>query len=334
MLAGKSTHSEGIFANHIRFDHDRGLFSQAQQLLHFAERVGGEYISSSIRLELHASQGAIATETNDGVVCLEHYQKFFELSKEQSSDMSNPDHQANMAEAHNELGIAKMMVGSTEELHGAQTEFESARKLLEGTLRGANHRRTRMWGLSSVNLAYALIEQRRPSEAIDILTSLSKTLSLNSVFKDQDTLVYGRLYHALGNANWDVAKKVPSKRWHQAAFDRHKIKLGESHHRTADVAVRLALHGLEQGDASAAHQFLDLCERTYSSKSCYRPELARIWHYRALIYDKQEKSEDAEKWRKDAQELYEDVLFEQRQEVMDSEPTTEDFNKLVTYWSR
>lgn len=59
-------------------------------------------------------------------------------------------------------------------------------------------------------------------------------------------LRYGRLYHALGNVYESSGHAERALEWHEKAFNHYKDTIGIDHHRTADVAVRLADHHREQ----------------------------------------------------------------------------------------
>ena len=57
---------------------------------------------------------------------------------------------------------------------------------------------------------------------------------------------YGRLYHALGNVYDSSGTADRALEWHEKAFQHYKETIGIDHHRTADVAVRLADHHRER----------------------------------------------------------------------------------------
>jgi hypothetical protein len=57
---------------------------------------------------------------------------------------------------------------------------------------------------------------------------------------------YGRLYHALGNVYESSGNAERALEWHEKAFKHYKDTIGIDHHRTADVAVRLADHHRER----------------------------------------------------------------------------------------
>lgn len=320
-----------------RYDHDRGLSPNAEELFQLSHQVCAKIheVGDEIRAELHASQGAIATEMNEANKCLHHYQKFFDLTTKRFGDTRNAEDRINMAIAHNELGVAKMMMNRVNGKGGAFDDFRTSRALLADDINSSDERALRAWGLASVNLAFACWDREERERGIKTVKDLIEFLDRDPGFQEKDSLVYGRAYHGLGNLYEAQGKFHDAQVWHRKAYKRHSQTLGKDHHRTADVAIRLAMHYCRTNEFSHSHSLLDVAEKVFTTKLCYKPEKARCLHYRSLVLEKGGQTEDANEAKDRADKLFKEVMKERQEDyVPDSPIRTRRFDVLVTFWSR
>lgn len=238
-----------------------------------------------------------------------------------------------MAKAWNEFGVAKMMRDHIDGESGAYNAFEKSRRYLMDDLGAEDQRILRTWGLATINLSVVSWERNQLRQAIRILDDLVSKLD-ESTFGTKDALVYGRIFHAYGNAYESKGNHKEAKKYHEEAFNRHKDTLGIDHHRTADVAMRMAKHAQRDGEFDKSHEYLDKARKVFDSKAYYRPERARCLKFESELLKEELKIDEGAKLQEDAEKLFNEVLKERQGYEQDSPIPASSFDRLVTFWSR
>lgn len=95
---------------------------------------------------------------------------------------------------------------------------------------------------------------------------------------DRESFITGRFLHALGNVE-------SSLDYHRRALMHYKSTLGNRHHRTADLFVKVAEHNIKLGNHEMALALLDYSLDAFSISRTYMPERTRAaWmRYQALV---------------------------------------------------
>lgn len=138
--------------------------------------------------------------------------------------------------------------------------------------------------------------------------------------------------------------------YHGEAFSSYKRIIGDAHHRTADARYRLAEHYVRQelyDDALYAHRahfwFLMLTRRSnllheaqsvFGGKACYKPEEARTPYKLGLVHKLEGRHAQAKECFDEARRMYKEVKQQRGEGQSKQKPVENDFNALVTFWSR
>ena len=136
-----------------RFDHERGRSREAKWIFESAEAVCTQHLNSdeSLMREIHTSLGCVATEINDPDTCYKHNKLLRELTREKYPNPKTHEDLEALMVSDNEMGVAEMMVGNTDE----------ASDLFKKALRQAQHLRDdsetarSIYLLASANLGLA-----------------------------------------------------------------------------------------------------------------------------------------------------------------------------------
>jgi tetratricopeptide (TPR) repeat protein len=149
---------------------------------------------------------------------------------------------------------------------------------------------------------------------------------------DRESFITGRFLHALGNVE-------SSLDYHRRALMHYKSTLGNRHHRTADVFVKVSEHHIDLGNYEMALALLDHSLDAYSISHTYMPEKTRAgWmRYRALTGLKREKEAATE--LKICYDSYVKLRLKREERGLEikkeaKELKNEDIDDLIVFWSK
>lgn len=243
------------------YHHERGRSVDAWRFNDVAQHIGETWVKrlpkpqqsegdaqdkvlklNAMLAEIVHNRGCISTETNRPRLAFTYFEDFnakmmrdFEVSPELvTQDMR-------LAISWNELGIAHM-------LNERWQEGERCFNRSIVTMRLLDKFEQTTLSLPLVNLGLACWLQGRSSDALDILTrGLEDREEAYKVKNDSTSFITGRFLHALGNVMASMKDHEQSHEYHRRALFQYKTTLGLSHHRTADVFVKLSEHSMHLG---------------------------------------------------------------------------------------
>lgn len=153
----------------------------------------------------------------------------------------------------------------------------------------------------------------------------------------------GRLLHAVGNVKNSQGLFDESHDYHRRALFLYKSTLGNRHHRTADVFVKVAEHNIRLNQHEMALALLDRAIEAYSYSSSFILEKARTSFKRIKALRSLQKAEEAESELEKCFKIYTMIFKDRVREgrVKESVRKTraedlrgEDFDELMVFWSR
>ena len=209
----------------------------------------------SLKLEIHNCLGAIGTEINDPKLAERHYSTVIESLGDPGQALQSAEDGDRWAAAKNEMGIAHLMMGHTEEAKDT-LDFSCGISMV---YRRSSHNALSIYLLASANLALAHWLDREYDEAMTVLDAAWRMLALQSHAEENSfrsvLLLHlrlvsprltsrrpARLMYAMGNVKESQGLLDESFDWHEKALAHFKRTSGINHHRTADVECRMALH--------------------------------------------------------------------------------------------
>jgi tetratricopeptide (TPR) repeat protein len=150
--------------------------------------------------------------------------------------------------------------------------------------------------------------------------------------EDRVSFITGRFLHALGNVE-------SSLDYHRRALMHYKLTLGNRHHRTADVFVKVAEHHIKLGNYDMALALLNHALGAFSISHTYIPEKMRACWMRSKALSALGKTDEAESELANCYQVY--VRLRSKREgdgpkIKDrpSELDDEDIDDLIVFWSK
>ena len=188
--------------------------------------------------EIIHNRGCIATETNQPALAFKHFKEFnAKMMAEFEATPSLFKCDMRLAISWNELGNAHMLNKHWQEgEHCFRRSMDTMRQL-------ENFKRSNL-SFALVNLGLAHWLQNRLPEALDALKQGLKDRQDAFGPDDRISFVTGRYLHALGNVLASMGDQELSLEYHRKALFHDKSTLGNAHHRTADLFVKLAEHSM------------------------------------------------------------------------------------------
>ncbi|KAK5128552.1 hypothetical protein LTR85_003223 [Meristemomyces frigidus] len=318
--------------------HERGDPYQAKSFFDTAEELCEHDPSRNEELltELWKCQGCIATETNDGTACVDHYTKLLAKTQELIPEPKGVEEFNDLGLAYNEMGIAHMMIG---DIDSGFDLFEVARSYSE-RYRKVSDTATSIFLLASANLGLAHWLRDRWEDSLAILLQAFQVHETESTLGEKDSFVPGRLMHAIGNVKTSQGLVdgqdhiYEGFKWHCRAFDHYKASIGEDHHRTADVSHRLAEHFMRMKQYTEAEDHIDIALKVFNGKRCYHPEKMRTMHLQGLLSQAKGDIVGGQRLIDEAGRMYKSYSRERKQDVPSRKLAQQDFDAAVTFWSR
>lgn len=145
----------------------------------------GEKADQDLVWDIHSSQGAIATETNDPQGCLEHYTVILEMTRQHYSQPRNMDQNLSLSIALNEIGTAYMI---NDRISDAINAFKEALEIAE-RYQPFSSKALTFSSLASANMGLAYWLEGRLDDAIVVLTSALKVRERQLGIDDRGSFV-------------------------------------------------------------------------------------------------------------------------------------------------
>lgn len=244
------------------YRHERGQSSEsvvfnntAQELCeHWQEKLGGKdnpqavFESQDVRArldllhdtiaEIMHNKGCISTEINAPEAAFARFNVFNDMMRQDfESHPGREKSDMRLAISWNELGNAHMLKKEWEE--GERCFLRS----IESMEKLTNFQATDLC-LPLVNLGLTYWLQGKVNDAIEVLNRGLCIRKETLGDSDLGSFVRGRYLHALGNVMCTVGDQDKSLSYHREALQHHKATLGNNHHRTTDLYVKVADHSI------------------------------------------------------------------------------------------
>ncbi|EOD50697.1 putative tetratricopeptide repeat domain-containing protein [Neofusicoccum parvum UCRNP2] len=280
--------------------------------------------------EITHNRGCIASETNEPQAALSHFTHFNAMmAAEFGADGQLCRRDMRLAISWNELGNAHML---NSDWRRGEACFERS----VATMRQLAFFEEINLSLPVVNLGLSWWLQGRNEEALGLLLQGLGERQKAFGSDDRESFITGRFLHALGNVKAAVGRREESLAFHRKALLHYKSTLGNNHHRTADVCVKVAEHSIRLKQEDTAMALLDHALKAYSNRETYVPEKARALFKRSQVLRMMRKADEAEQVREEAAELYYEAVGADEKGVerkKAGELVDEDFYELIAFWS-
>ncbi|TGO51365.1 hypothetical protein BOTNAR_0359g00150 [Botryotinia narcissicola] len=322
--------------------HERGFSFEGKPYLQSALRLYEKITEKppdhlEVLSNIYYTLGAIANETNDGAGCLFNNLILLDMRIKTFEVKGTPD--VRLAAANSQIGIAYMMIGKL----ALATEYFKKSIMLFQSL---DNFQIDMLGFPAANLGLAYWMQGQLDEADDTFATALRERERE--FGKMDNISYktGRILHGHGNvkaSKAEVAKKIgetsqyislmqESRKLHEASLKQLESTLGEYHHRVADLCHKIAGHRILENDHAEAQEYLDRALRIWGSKHWYKNQVARTSFLKGkhLLQMGSEHSHEGLLWIERARNLRSEILKDEESK----EPTEEDYDDLIVFWSR
>lgn len=300
-------------------------------------------------MDIRYALGAISNESNDGQACLEHNIIFLRIAKELYIE-GDADSEMILARAHNQIGTAWTMARDYKQ---AEENFRNSIRSYERLPHNgdiAEH-----LAIPKANLGLVLWIRGDNARALVTLEGALRELQAfhNGIacmdgIGDYDTTSFrtGRLLHALGNVYESEEDFEAAQRYHRKALWQYTNSIGPSHHRTADVCHRVARHCIRDRQFNEAAELIRQALTAWGlSPDRYANEVARTTFLQARLMREQNNETEYLRLKFEAIRLLRQIwerwspLGEVNQilssrELGEGEETENDFDSLVTFWSR
>lgn len=201
---------------------------------------------NTILAEITHNRGCIAVETNQPALAYEYFEEFSVTMRSEFAAMPGLEKSdMRLAISWNELGNAHM-------LRSQWREGENCFKRATETLRLLDHFEISDLSMSLAGLGLSYWLQQRFPEALETLLGGLRDRQEAFGINDNVSFVTGRFLHGLGNVMASVGRWEQSLDYHRKALSHYKSMLGNGHHRTADLFVKVAEHSmrLKQDDSA------------------------------------------------------------------------------------
>ena len=141
--------------------------------------------------------------------------------------------------------------------------------------------------------------------------------------------------------------------YHQRALLQYKSTIGNNHHRTADLCVKVAGHYIRVGQFEAAmlvqppplklswnvdhlirarRTLLNQALKVYGDRAIYKPEKARAKFKRMLLLMSMQKLDEVTAEREESSKLYREVCPGDSRRPEDL--TDDDYDDIIVFWSK
>lgn len=188
--------------------------------------------------EITHNRGCIASETNDPLKALAHFEHFNAMMEQEfTADLSLQQRDMRLVISWNGLGTAYML--NKQWARGTDCFLRSMQTMRRLTSFQETH-----LSLPIVNLALSYWLQGDTDAALEQLLAGLRERERTLGPDDRESFITGMFLHALGNVMSAVERQDESMAFHRKALRHHENTLGDHHHRTADACVKVAQHSM------------------------------------------------------------------------------------------
>ncbi|KAI5363849.1 putative tetratricopeptide-like helical domain superfamily [Septoria linicola] len=308
---------------HINLGNTAGLKANLDLALEVCEQLPPK-ATFDLRSNIFHSLGAWANETNHAQDCYDYNKRYLAMRIEAVDSGADPTERT--AAAWNQWGTGLMMVNRFED---AKDAFQKSIDLYT-TVRNETACPD---SLPIVNLAVARWLTQDYEGASKLLEFGRLAREDEFGFEDLTSFRMGRFLHALGNVRWDQGDFASSQIWHKRALKQYCSSLSKTHHRTADVRHRMAMHCLREKDHERAGALIDQALESWRlDPESFRHEIARTTWLKARQRAIAGNPPEAADLKQEATKLRAKLRPDDHRSP--EELTDQDFDDLVAFWSR
>ncbi|KAL8808246.1 MAG: hypothetical protein Q9200_004367 [Gallowayella weberi] len=276
----------------------------------------------ALLIDIHFCLGAIAADSNRHTASREHKEASFAIQTKAYKELEKFDERLAMNYA--ELAISRIQDGRYDEGIAALLRQQEISKSLGNYIPQSRE----------ANLGLAYMMQGRLQESETILTQSIEARQKALGKEDKESFRTGKIIYALGNLRALQGRLDESYDCHVDAWNRYLATVGNQDHRTADVGHKIAEHHLRRGQYDDALAITnDILKVWKRDPEAYTPEIARTSFLKSTIQDKLGLVEEAVRTRSEACGLRRRWLGDAVNNE-DASLRQEDFDGLVTFWSR
>ncbi|KAH7066386.1 hypothetical protein BKA63DRAFT_160945 [Paraphoma chrysanthemicola] len=274
-------------------------------------------------VEMAHNRGCIALEINEPVDALKFHKLFNDTMVK---DRSAHDHEdMRLAISWNELGNAHML--NRDWIKGEECFLKSIEEMRKYTKFKPT---TISLPLANLGLAYWL--QGKNDLARSVLLEGLAAREAEFGVDDRESFITGRFLHALGNVE-------SSLEYHRRALMHYKSTLGNRHHRTADVFVKVAEHNIGLGNNELALVLLDFSMDAFSVSHTYMPEKTRAGWMRYKALKGLGKMAEAEAELAKCYQVYYKLRTTRNDSILEIKKSSKelddrDIDDLIVFWSK
>lgn len=172
---------------------------------------------------------------------------------------------------------------------------------------------------------------------------LKKICDFSMVFTDISRFRTGHFFHAIGNVRESQGNFDESLEYHRRALLHYKSTLGNRHHRTADMFVKVANHNIRLHQYDLALMLLDHALETYVHCREFLPERTRASFKRMQALQFLRRIEEAQSELSKCFAVYTQLFIakvrvkkaqEGQRKLRAEDLEDRDFDDLIGFWSR
>ncbi|KAF2092428.1 TPR-like protein, partial [Rhizodiscina lignyota] len=325
--AGWYRHERGESADAVLFNNMAQSICESMKLriLEYPEYVsdnGSTMSQLNFSLaEINHNRGCIALEINEPIDALK-YHKLFNKGMIKELAGKSPHDDMRLAISWNELGNAHMLNKNY------QMGEECFLKSIEEMKRLKNFHPI-LISLPIANLGLAYWLQQKYEQALAVLEEGLQERKDVFGSDDRDSFITGRFLHALGNVKGSQDNQDKAFDYHRRALQQYKSTLGNRHHRTADVFVKVAEHHIRLKQHEMALALLDHALGAYSSAPHFMPEKVRASFKRSQALRCLQRTDEANSELSKCFKLY-----DENRKVKETDLSDADVDELITFWSK
>jgi tetratricopeptide (TPR) repeat protein len=275
--------------------------------------------------DIYYSLGAFGVESNDATSSL-YYNKLFLAGRLKITEQTNVE-DVRLGIANNQIGTSLMMHNKYQEAIG---HFQEAIRVYKGL----DDFDVQLLAMPVANLGLAYWLQGDLETAASVLEQGLKDREKRWGYDDRESFRTGRLLHVMGNVKCSQGRLDEGEVFHRRALAQYRETIGPDHHRTADVCHRIALHCMRRGELDQAHSLIGQALKVWNAdKGVYRNEIARTSFLKSKLLVKMGNNDEAASCFNEARTLRAAILGGQTKKL-DSRLVEDDFDQLVTFWSK
>ncbi|KAI9656216.1 MAG: hypothetical protein M1821_004879 [Bathelium mastoideum] len=331
---GKSTEA-GLFNNMAQSICE----SMKLRLLQYPEHVDDGLVSisklNSSLSEISHNRGCIALEINEPQEALKYHKHFNNTMVQECAREATRD-DMRLAISWNELGNSYMLCRNWSKGENCFLRSIEEMKRLDDFV-------PTMVSLPVANLGLAYWLQGNHREALATLENGLRERQATFGLDDRVSFITGRFLHALGNVKASLGDQDAGFEYHRRTLIHYRSTLGNHHHRTADVFVKVAEHNIRLRQNELALALLEHAIGAYSNAHHFAPEQIRASYKRVQALRALRREDEANLELSKCFRLY-NVLYtnlirnvgvrEEDRKAVETDLSDADVDELIAFWSK